>query len=268
MTDPDALYAAILDNPADDTPRLVYADMLDDTGDPGLADRAAFIRCQIELSRDWAGHSDLSHQGTRLCKGCELRRRERALFRARRSEWFGGLSAVLGEWRLQASRPTGFAAGVVHRGFLDDWAGPLAAWVGGECTWCRGRGGWETGPHSEECRRCNGRGTVVGCGPATVAAHPITRVTITDREPNPNSYGGPVVAWQSDHAELMLPSWVPYGLLRHMAVPEGLDGRTWLTYPTRAAALDALSLACVNYARGQAGMSPLEPHKEHSCSAS
>ena len=44
----DALYRAILADPADDTPRLVYADALEDAGE---ADRAAFVRGQVELAR-------------------------------------------------------------------------------------------------------------------------------------------------------------------------------------------------------------------------
>ena len=47
MSDRDALYRAILDNPEDDTLRLVYADALEESGDPQRAD---FIRTQIELS--------------------------------------------------------------------------------------------------------------------------------------------------------------------------------------------------------------------------
>src|SRR5690242_18641709 len=43
MTDGDALLAAILANPDDDTPRLVYADWLQENGDQ---DRAEFIRLQ------------------------------------------------------------------------------------------------------------------------------------------------------------------------------------------------------------------------------
>lgn len=48
MTDHDALLRAICTYPDDDTPRLVFADYLDETGDAG---RAAFIRAQIELAR-------------------------------------------------------------------------------------------------------------------------------------------------------------------------------------------------------------------------
>ena len=43
-----ALYAAILANPADDAPRLIFADYLDENGEP---ERAEFIRAQVELAR-------------------------------------------------------------------------------------------------------------------------------------------------------------------------------------------------------------------------
>ena len=48
MSDLDALFRAVLDRPDDDTPRLVYADALDDHG---AADRAAFIRRQVAAAR-------------------------------------------------------------------------------------------------------------------------------------------------------------------------------------------------------------------------
>lgn len=44
----DALYQAVLAEPADDTPRLVYADALEEAGE---ADRAWFVRGQVELAR-------------------------------------------------------------------------------------------------------------------------------------------------------------------------------------------------------------------------
>lgn len=60
MTDRDALYAAILAAPDDDTPRLVYADYLDDTGVRMNAIRARFIRNQIALARtdQWSDEAD------------------------------------------------------------------------------------------------------------------------------------------------------------------------------------------------------------------
>ncbi|MBY0457216.1 MAG: TIGR02996 domain-containing protein, partial [Gemmataceae bacterium] len=45
-TDGDALLRAICENPGEDTPRLVYADWLDENGDP---ERAEFIRLQCAL---------------------------------------------------------------------------------------------------------------------------------------------------------------------------------------------------------------------------
>ena len=48
MTDEAALLAAIAARPDDDTPRLVYADWLDDAG---ADDRAEFIRLQCALAR-------------------------------------------------------------------------------------------------------------------------------------------------------------------------------------------------------------------------
>ena len=47
MGDREALLRAVCANPDDDTPRLVYADWLDDHGDP---DRAAFIRLQVRVA--------------------------------------------------------------------------------------------------------------------------------------------------------------------------------------------------------------------------
>lgn len=51
MTDERALLAAIWDNPHDDLPRLVYADWLDETGEPAKVARAEFIRVQCELAK-------------------------------------------------------------------------------------------------------------------------------------------------------------------------------------------------------------------------
>jgi uncharacterized protein (TIGR02996 family) len=48
MSDRDALLAAIRAQPDEDTPRLVYADWLDENDRP---ERAAFIRAQVELAR-------------------------------------------------------------------------------------------------------------------------------------------------------------------------------------------------------------------------
>jgi uncharacterized protein (TIGR02996 family) len=47
VTQDDAFLQAILESPDDDTPRLVYADYLDEHGE---TDRAEFIRVQVALA--------------------------------------------------------------------------------------------------------------------------------------------------------------------------------------------------------------------------
>lgn len=48
MSDHAAFLRAIIAEPDDDLPRLIFADWLDERGE---ADRASFIRCQVELAR-------------------------------------------------------------------------------------------------------------------------------------------------------------------------------------------------------------------------
>jgi uncharacterized protein (TIGR02996 family) len=48
MTDRDAMLAAVAASPADDTPRLVFADWLDEHGEEAYA---SFVRKQVELAR-------------------------------------------------------------------------------------------------------------------------------------------------------------------------------------------------------------------------
>lgn len=105
MTDHESLYAAVLDRPEDDTPRLVLADYLDDHGEP---ERAAFIRVQVELART-PGPPAVNTLVTAVGllapglvepfrtpdphreKRRELRRRERELLDAHGVEWLRGV---------------------------------------------------------------------------------------------------------------------------------------------------------------------------------
>lgn len=56
MTDGERLLRRILENPADDATRLVYADYLEENGE---AERAEFIRLQVELAKtpEWKSSS-------------------------------------------------------------------------------------------------------------------------------------------------------------------------------------------------------------------
>ena len=62
MTDESALLAAIRAAPADDAPRLVYADWLDEHGRP---EQAEFIRVQCDLAR----LDDAQWEQASLCEG-------------------------------------------------------------------------------------------------------------------------------------------------------------------------------------------------------
>jgi uncharacterized protein (TIGR02996 family) len=73
MTERDALLAAVCEQPDDDTPRLVFADWLQENGEEA---RAEFIRLQIELV------------GTRDGKAKQKKQaREKELLAAHREDW-------------------------------------------------------------------------------------------------------------------------------------------------------------------------------------
>lgn len=59
--DADGFVRAILANPSDPTPRLVFADWLDDTGRPGNAAWAEYIRLRAEMD-DVRGRLDWFHE--------------------------------------------------------------------------------------------------------------------------------------------------------------------------------------------------------------
>jgi uncharacterized protein (TIGR02996 family) len=92
-----AFLRAICDDPADDSPRLVFADWLDEHGEP---ERAEFIRLQCEL----AGRPD------RPGRWQELRDRQDELLRRHGPRW----RAELPSWLR--------AVGVFRRGFVDSLA--------------------------------------------------------------------------------------------------------------------------------------------------
>jgi uncharacterized protein (TIGR02996 family) len=93
----DAFLCDIIENPTDDTPRLVYADWLDEHGS---AERAEFIRLQIE-------HARLDADDPRRW---DLGKREVALLKAHGPAWLQSLPAWAREGRCWFRR--GFVAEV------------------------------------------------------------------------------------------------------------------------------------------------------------
>src|SRR5437762_9382326 len=110
MADDDAFLRAIIDNPDDDLPRLVYADWLDEHGD---AARAEFIRVQCELARV----SSLDAATRR-----RLENRAAELLSAHRGEWLGPLKELV-DCRHQMRLP------LFERGFVATVGMPAAVFL-------------------------------------------------------------------------------------------------------------------------------------------
>lgn len=106
MTDREALLRAVAANPDEDTPRLVYADLLDELGGEANCARARFIRMQIDLvrnpGRNWFANSD------RLCVVAQLA----GLFA---DKWFDELP----KWAADEARKQRLRADDFPRGFID-----------------------------------------------------------------------------------------------------------------------------------------------------
>jgi len=117
MTDRDALLRAIAANPDDDTPRLIYADLLDELGGDANAARARFIRVQLDLARNpgrsWFANSDRLAEAARLA----------GLYADR---WLDELP----RWAATEARKQRLRADEFPRGFLESFqieAGTFAA---------------------------------------------------------------------------------------------------------------------------------------------
>jgi uncharacterized protein (TIGR02996 family) len=111
MTQPEAFVRAIADDLYDDTPRLIFADWLEEHGDP---DRAEFIRvqCELEPMRD----------RYEIDRAAALHRREDALLGEHRTEWLGTMPKGWNDWR------NGTAA-EFRRGFVDTVSMPVRTFL-------------------------------------------------------------------------------------------------------------------------------------------
>lgn len=153
MTDRDALVAAILADPEDDLPRLIYADWCEEQGD---LERAEFVRVQCELS---AIDRRPERDPWPASRFAELRRRERELWGYLVRDAHDNHAGKL--WGLPAEQctvpgpnaPESYPHDtyIVRRGFVAEVRCPLQAWL----------------EH----------------GPAVVRAHPVERVGPSDCKP-------------------------------------------------------------------------------------
>lgn len=102
MSQEPALLQAILNDPDDDALRLVYADWLEEHGDP----RSEFIRVQLQLAR--LPRTDPAYR--------RLWERELELIRAHKEEWFGAMRQQFMAWDVQ-------------RGFINHVTAELAVFM-------------------------------------------------------------------------------------------------------------------------------------------
>ncbi len=313
-TDEAALVRAVCESPADDAPRLVYADWCEErTGDvpcgrcrghkrvmvpdagalqrmrqrggtpmippqrhipcpacsgsgrvsDGRRERAEFIRVQVELAtvdQRTVAHSE---------PWASLRHRERELLAAHGTAWVLPPPSVSGCRVLNLcgsdrSVPANWLGVEFRRGFVESVTCTLAGWCGGPC----GRCGVDVVGHLYRlnCPDCRGAGRTPALGPKVVACQPVTDVRLTERRPqdyhnnDATFHEGRLYGWSrtppgNDGEEVDLPE----PLWAAVAKQPGCEVHgPWADFHSEAAALAALSRACVNWARARAGLPPLD----------
>lgn len=247
MTDYDALIAAVLDAPHDDTPRLVLADYLDDYAselpDPDKArHRAAMTRGLLDPAGPQRWRTHFPDVAT-------IARRDRRI-----AVWIDGYCHERPD--IQTHQEDAEPAFYFTHGFLREIRLPLVVFVGGECGRCRVPGSGvnrDNHPAPIECPACSGTGRVPGLARELFAAHPLTKCVLTCREPW--ALDTTNVAWWQSGVQVENRASLPAPLYRLLCGGKGAFGG--MTYPTRDDALTALSDACCAYGRALAGLRPL-----------
>lgn len=232
------LLRAVLADPGSDDSRLIYADYLDEQGE---ADRAEFVRVQCRIAALNAELMSDEDCNATNCPGCgerrELQRRERELWLMAVAEelparWvlpppdgFTFRKLPGNEWETDG-RPH-ISQAEYRRGFVAEIRLPLAAYL----------------EHARDL----------------FAAHPITTVVLTDREPEqlpadsvrPRPYR--YWHWPTEYDEM-----TPWNRLVNWITAKRLAAGLGGYQHSREAALSDMSMALVGHGREWAGLPPLE----------
>ena len=271
-----ALLRAVCDAPDCDTPRLVYADWLDENG---RAEYAEFIRDMLLMSQ----HTDCPVRLADLARGrpvplrcgacdyCQARRRANWFYG--RHQWvdYPAYAGCLDPTPLDGPMPDGPGLTlVIRRGFVSEVRCTLAQWCGGPHPECGGSGVVVVGPSRfATCPNWDGverlpletsctlppLAAVAGGWP--LEAVRVDRVAEDDGQSfgacswyalaRPNSWeiDEESDAWRNDS-----PEYLPGSVAKHLPGHWCADGgeMRW-TYPTRDEADSALSLALIAFAR-------------------
>lgn len=181
-SDQQAFERAIIESPDDDTVRLIYADWLDEHGQP---ERAEFIRLQCELEASDAPTLGEIKGGDYQRGALEKRTRERELWCLPIvPSWFPpDLNITYG--RKMFATTYGPPCGLIVRGFVAELRCTLGRFIGSECDACDGTGDYISDEEffSHKCGLCNGFGYVGGLAQTLFDKHPIKRVVLLDVRP-------------------------------------------------------------------------------------
>ncbi|MBY0515104.1 MAG: TIGR02996 domain-containing protein [Gemmataceae bacterium] len=176
MTDEPALLRAICSHPGDDTPRLVFADWLEERGQP---ERAEFIR---DCCGPLGAHTDCPGRLADLvtgrpvplrcgrCDYCRARRRAERFYRGHQWLDLPAYAVALEPTPLDGELHTGPGiTAVVRRGFVDEFRCDWPTFSGGTCRRCDGNGqrhGDDRTYPPTPCPACRGTGRVPGLAEA------------------------------------------------------------------------------------------------------
>jgi len=247
-TESDLLREICLD-PADDGPRLVYADWLDESGDP---ERAEFIRWSISPRKEprVIGWGCSCPSGRPPCHECvqltEERLHEYHEQRRQHSEWQDS--------KLRSERFNhGFSIpGVqvkVSRGFPSEIRCTVREFLGGDCPKCYVR---IVNGKTERvgCMNCDFTKKVKGLAKKIAGKWPVEKVVLDVCQPHYLHSNG----WRwwcqvtNRHGSDVIPELI-WNKLSGFIMFGGGDPFLLKWYSTREEALSALSNACVDYIR-------------------
>lgn len=261
------LYAAILREPWDDAPRMAYADEVDGY-EPEFAE---FIRVQIELAKQpWNRRINDS----RYSSGEPW-----DSLRDRQTELWGYLPKRNGVmWQLDVEQPdfafllpndnkvgitNEYPHAVVSRGFVSAVAVSMSRLMG-TCERCENGFSARIDLASDPdmslnivCGHCKGFGRTTALIDTLCGTWPVERVTVTTAEPaewSEESGENRYVWTKRDNDLIEVPNDIPLVLFNQLTGGV-LNRGIWLRrYPTREAALDALSAAIIAESRERAGL--------------
>ncbi len=270
MTDEQALLRSVLLDPANDLPRLVLADWLEEHGQ---GEQAEFIRVQIELARmelsgiprfrTRTGQPTTDDFDDELEKWETLRRRGRELWTEVIQQCLRSLPDDFVPLLDNGEDSGGGNPGaIVRRGFVSEVSCDLETLFGGPCLACgrpwtgrRRRSGRSSGTGQSFCHTCHGTGRIPGIARELFSSQPVQIVTLTDREPicvaRPAAGVRGEWWWSAEGNDFHSSNHdIPSELLT-----EHFD---YGPHPTREAAQDYLSGRIVEWGRSLAGLPALE----------